>query len=435
MNSRMSGLRWLLLAVLWNCATVHSVEHTAAADTAPMDRNELHTVLMERLPQATKDWLDSYQKDHKKYLNQQPMEKLCPVVALSVIHYAVPDKKVKKMCEEKIEEILTDATTSLNEGIPSKFIMKGVDPVLTSLEGFFQKHLPKNSPKLYDYVKFVSKAFRDLDNRAEPEKSEKMGIQEQVMSWITRTYAAYRAALDLETGVKAVNKLKEPEAAEKLVETLVKAGIKIIALDFDYTMIREHTSLKGFLDRQLPDDAKKLTTIAYNFMQFAHVACDKQRYPNLKVVVATMSDDKILERIRNDPKQKYPITDEQWDRHRSNGDLLAGEALVTAALKASKFPLTIAKGEHIDAVFGFNTGWHDGMPNRKTYHLEQIRKTYNVEPHEVVLIDDKKENVDQAVKEGHYAIKVFRYGGQGRQPGFEFGGLTGMNPGGISLKA
>eukprot|EP00918_Siedleckia_nematoides_P075667 GHVU01165614.1.p1 GENE.GHVU01165614.1~~GHVU01165614.1.p1 ORF type:complete len:360 (+),score=55.16 GHVU01165614.1:269-1348(+) len=357
MNSRMSGLRWLLLAVLWNCATVHSVEHTAAADTAPMDRNELHTVLMERLPQATKDWLDSYQKDHKKYLNQQPMEKLCPVVALSVIHYAVPDKKVKKMCEEKIEEILTDATTSLNEGIPSKFIMKGVDPVLTSLEGFFQKHLPKNSPKLYDYVKFVSKAFRDLDNRAEPEKSEKMGIQEQVMSWITRTYAAYRAALDLETGVKAVNKLKEPEAAEKLVETLVKAGIKIIALDFDYTMIQEHTSLKGYIDRQIPGDAKKLTTIATDFKWFAGKACNEVKYPNLKVVVATMSDNEILERIRNDKNAKQPITKEQWDRHLSKGDLLAGEALVFEALKKSGFEMSIGEGKHIDAVFGFNPSY------------------------------------------------------------------------------
>eukprot|EP00918_Siedleckia_nematoides_P075670 GHVU01165617.1.p1 GENE.GHVU01165617.1~~GHVU01165617.1.p1 ORF type:complete len:306 (+),score=50.95 GHVU01165617.1:1108-2025(+) len=303
-------------------------------------------------------------------------------MTLSVIHHAVPDKKVKKMCEEKIMAILADTTTIIDGRIP-KLFFDYVDLVLDLLQPkilrkkFYQKQKQEQTPEEKAQEKAVadvSNAFTELDTRMGAAKSLEMGsglsaLKLQVMGWMSRAYKAHRASPEtdvgavnkysLETEVEAVNKLQDsPEqAATMLVETLVKAGIKIIALDFDYTMIQEHTSLKGYIDRQIPDDAKKLTTIATDFKWFAGKACDQGKYPNLKVVVATMSDNEILERIRNDKNAKQPITKEQWDRHLSKGDLLAGEALVFEALKKSGFEMSIGEGKHIDAVFGFNPSY------------------------------------------------------------------------------
>lgn len=169
-----------------------------------------------------------------------------------------------------------------------------------------------------------------------------------------------------------------------LLGVLISCGIKIIATDFDLTMITKHSG--GHIDAQ-EDERGILTSLSGDFDFFASAATKR----NLRLVCVTFSDPKTIE----------------GDSRR-----IAGESLVKKVLEKSRANFQIEK------VYAF---WPENwamsrdykmlnltcpMPHDKSYHLQKVCEDYRVTLNEILLIDDDISNCRSAARAGALVLHV-----------------------------
>jgi hypothetical protein len=178
-----------------------------------------------------------------------------------------------------------------------------------------------------------------------------------------------------------------------LISWVRSAGIKVIAADFDLTMTSIHSG--GYV---LPTDSRApriFSSLSPEWQSFA----TRANAVGIRISCVTYAD------------------------ANSGSGGIGGEALVRTTLRTSQATF------NLESVYGFYPenyctpdryiplGLSRPMPDDKSYHLRRLCMDYQVEPHEVLLIDDDEHNCIAAERDGYFTIHV----GGGR--GFSLRGL------------
>lgn len=173
-------------------------------------------------------------------------------------------------------------------------------------------------------------------------------------------------------------------AGRALCKFLVANGIKMIASDFDLTMTSVHSGGAVAAAAENPI----LTSLSPDFDQWAECASSM----GMRICVVTFSDKKFI------------------PPHINNG--LAGRDLVIATLLMSKarFP--------VEEVYPFYPNFYaekseyellnlkEPMHKSKRFHLRKVCHDFQLNPWEVLLLDDTKENCTVAVEDGFLVLCV-----------------------------
>eukprot|EP01066_Platyproteum_vivax_P009528 Platyproteum_vivax@DN4200_c0_g1_i1.p1 len=174
----------------------------------------------------------------------------------------------------------------------------------------------------------------------------------------------------------------ESEAAMSLLNFLKLHKVEVIAADFDLTITDQHSG--GFV---LPNENTEVfKALSKEFDEFAEMALNE----GFKIVVVTFADEKST----------------------NNPVAISGNKLVARTLKVSKarfepskiYPFFPKNYQNPDAYSAL--GLEAPMENSKSYHLNQVCKDFQVEPHQVILIDDTIRNCVHAIQEGYLALTL-----------------------------
>eukprot|EP00915_Cephaloidophora_sp_WS-2016_P000935 GHVH01001230.1.p1 GENE.GHVH01001230.1~~GHVH01001230.1.p1 ORF type:complete len:355 (+),score=43.19 GHVH01001230.1:51-1115(+) len=204
------------------------------------------------------------------------------------------------------------------------------------------------------------------------------------------------------------------QKANALLDYLETKGIKHLVFDWDLTILCTHSG--GFVE---PVNFKNIvSSITADWIIFITEA--KKR--GLPFYIATFSD---IESVELSKQRTMAMPGYQQLKNRSDLDsyftsLIAGESLVMSALKElglSRFnnasyllpKLVVAKypdNYQLPDQYS-DLGLKKPMKRSKSYHLEMITKTFDIQDRSsVVLFDDDSNNITQAASEGYLTVFV-----------------------------
>ncbi|CDJ37514.1 p36 protein, putative [Eimeria tenella] len=174
---------------------------------------------------------------------------------------------------------------------------------------------------------------------------------------------------------------KEPCTA--LADAVKTGGIRVIAVDFDLTMITVHS---GGSASNVPDNPI-FTSLSPDFDAFASAVTSR----GIPIAVVTFGDPRAIA---------------------SRPDRIAGEPLVQRVLEGS------AASFKVDAVFPFYPplyqwpadykvlGLKEPMPFSKSFHISKVLEHFGVSKEQVLLIDDDPNNCSAFAAEGGVSLRV-----------------------------
>lgn len=177
--------------------------------------------------------------------------------------------------------------------------------------------------------------------------------------------------------------LASREPSEALAEAAKKGGVRVIAADFDLTMLTLHT---GGSASDRPDNPI-FKALSKDFDAFAAAANAR----GIQIAVVTFGDPKALA---------------------GRPGRIAGEPLVRRVLQTS------GASFKVDGVFSFYPPLYSSpadyralgltcpMPHNKSYHIQKLRKQFGIRQQEVVLIDDDVNNCAAFAADGGVSLRV-----------------------------
>ncbi|OII72642.1 hypothetical protein cand_011700 [Cryptosporidium andersoni] len=164
-------------------------------------------------------------------------------------------------------------------------------------------------------------------------------------------------------------------------------GIRVIATDFDLTMMTRHSG--GYINPLSASGSVFLLSLSQDFNILASVA----QKMNIPISVVTFSDKKLI------PLEFKDVC-------------ISGSDLISLSLKKSKASFKI------DSTFCYypklwqkpqdylQIGLINPMPSGKSFHLKKVCETYNIKPNQIIFIDDDVRNCRIALKEGYIAMSI-----------------------------
>ncbi|KAL8444854.1 hypothetical protein Emed_006042 [Eimeria media] len=175
------------------------------------------------------------------------------------------------------------------------------------------------------------------------------------------------------------NALLSREACEALADAVKEGGIRVVAADFDLTMISLHSGNAS--------GNPVFTALSQDFNAFGAALNSR----GIKIAVVTFGDPKAVS---------------------GRPGRIGGEPLVRRVLRESNASF------EVEEVFPFYPplysspaeyralGLNERMPHNKSYHLRKLRERFGVSKEEVLLIDDDGNNCAAFVAEGGVALLV-----------------------------
>jgi len=210
--------------------------------------------------------------------------------------------------------------------------------------------------------------------------------------------------------LKSVN-LTSSEKLKKLVQFVLRAGVKMVVSDWDLTALKVHS--RGMVP------ADQIEFLANNISEQWIQMINSMSDNGVPLCVATFSDSYTVECCMNNPPNRIMRAGKAAvEEYRQElGGLITGEEVITKTLDlyngaegkrnievldiVAKYPVNYQIREAYNRV-----GLDKPMHHSKRFHIQSMLDKFNLDSDEIILIDDDFANVVGAVQDGHYAVWV-----------------------------